>query len=119
MKASAVPVLPAVGRPILAAWAGPCRWSAPLQHAGDGVRLSGGDDLPARRDIATTTTGGRLLCPVCWAPFTRIRRQIYCSDACRKTAWARRNTTPAPDPAPVPPPRRRRDVKEGLCRSTS
>jgi len=26
------------------------------------------------------------LCPVCWTPFTRVRRQRYCTDTCRKTA---------------------------------
>lgn len=43
------------------------------------------------------------LCPVCWAEFTPCGRQKYCTDGCRKTAWARehrrlRPLTPAPPP---------------------
>ena len=38
------------------------------------------------------------LCPVCWTPFTRVGRQRYCTDACRKSAWARRHPTTRPTP---------------------
>ncbi len=71
-------------------------------------------DTPPDDDNTTTTTD-RLQCPVCWTPFIRVRRQRFCSDNCRKTAWAR-NHQPAPRPAqPVPPPRRRRDATVYAC----
>ena len=56
-------------------------------------------EYPCRDDITTTSAPApqedQQLCPVCWAPFTRVRRQRYCSDACRKTAWTRRHATTA------------------------
>jgi len=74
-------------------------------------------DRPPDDDIATTS-GDRLLCPVCWAPFVRVRRQRFCSDNCRKTAWVRANKPVAPRPAePVPPPGRRRDATVYSCPS--
>ncbi len=52
-------------------------------------------ERPCNDDNTTTSTpeppADRPLCPVCWTPFTRIRRQRYCTDACRKTAWTRRH----------------------------
>ncbi len=80
-------------------------------------------------DDDTTTSGfspdpdpaphpGRLLCPVCWTPFTRVRRQRYCSDACRKTAWTRRHATNARHAElAVPQPIRRRDDTIYACGS--
>lgn len=52
-------------------------------------------------------------CPACQRPFVRIRRQLYCSDACRKNAWSRNHTAAAPIPAPPPGPRR--DVTVYAC----
>ncbi len=79
---------------------------------------------PPRDDNATTSPQApaqqpdRLLCPVCWAPFTRIRRQRYCTDACRKTAWTRRHASNRPPTEPVVPPSiRRRDVTIYACPS--
>jgi predicted amidophosphoribosyltransferase len=78
---------------------------------------------PRRDDIATTsprpTPAGQTLCPVCWAPFTRVRRQRYCTDACRKTAWARRHADAANPTAElaVPPTTRRRDATIYTCPS--
>lgn len=76
-------------------------------------------DPPTDDDNTTTTTTPtasreRLLCPVCWTPFTRVRRQRFCSDNCRKTAWARRKTTPRPV-EPIPPRGRRRDLTVYAC----
>ena len=51
----------------------------------------------------------QLLCPVCWTPFTRTRRQRYCTDACRKTAWTRRHAT-TPTETLAPQAIRRRDT---------
>jgi len=53
-------------------------------------------------------------CPV-WQPFTRIRRQQYCSDNCRKTAWARRQAAATSTTAPTPLPGPRRDVTVYSC----
>jgi len=69
---------------------------------------------PSGDDDTTTTTGPGQLCPVCWTAFTRIGRQLYCCDRCRKTAWIRRHT-PAALAAPVPPARPRRDVTIYSC----
>src|SRR5207245_1340917 len=55
---------------------------------------------PSRNDNETTTT-----CPVCGNPFTPIRRQRYCTPACRQQAWRRRHHTPTPEPVIVLPPR--------------
>ncbi len=43
---------------------------------------------PWRDDTATTR------CPVCAGSFTPVGRRIYCSAACRKTAYRRRHQTP-------------------------
>ena len=81
-------------------------------------------ERPCSDDNTTTSTSaleaGQLLCPVCWAPFTRIRRQRYCSDSCRKTAWTRRHaagaTRPVIEPV-VPQGIRRRDATIYACPS--
>ena len=68
-------------------------------------------DTPTGDDNTTTsaTSTDRLLCPICWTEFTRIRRQRYCSATCRKTAWTRRQAaTTLTDP--VPPPIRRGEI---------
>jgi predicted amidophosphoribosyltransferase len=71
---------------------------------------------PSRDDNATTSPpDSRQLCPVCWTPFHRIRRQRYCSDGCRKTAWRRRQQPAPASPEPVPQARRRRDVTVYSC----
>jgi hypothetical protein len=79
---------------------------------------------PCDDDNATTThpalgpTAGPspLLCPVCWTPFTRVGRQRYCTEACRKTAWTRRHATTLTITEPVVPQAiRRRDVTIYAC----
>lgn len=69
---------------------------------------------PPDDDITTTTGDGRLLCPVCWTPFQRVRRQRFCSANCRKTAWARTHQ-PAPPVEPIPPAGRRREHTVYTC----
>ncbi len=49
--------------------------------------------VASRDDNATTRPGAQRACPVCAATFRPIRRQLYCSTACRKTAFRRRHTT--------------------------
>jgi len=80
-------------------------------------------ETPRCDDSATTaspTTSGQqqpqLLCPVCWSPFTKIGRQRYCTQTCRKTAWKRRNATPVAAPEPIVPQGiRRRDITIYAC----
>lgn len=69
--------------------------------------------------VSSTEQGQRLpqlLCPVCWTPFTKIGRQLYCTQTCRKTAWKRRNATPVEVTEPVVPQGiRRRDITIYEC----
>jgi len=58
----------------------------------------------------------QLLCPICWTPFTRTRRQRYCTDACRKTAWTRRHAN-TPTETLLPQVVRRRDTTIYACPS--
>jgi hypothetical protein len=46
---------------------------------------------PSRNDIETTSA-----CPVCAAAFTPIRRQRYCTPACRQAARRARHRDPRP-----------------------
>jgi len=76
------------------------------------------DDTTTTPPAARTPTAGPnlQLCPVCWTPFTRIGRQRYCTDNCRKTAWTRRHTRTAAITEPaVPQAVRRRDVTIYEC----
>jgi hypothetical protein len=68
---------------------------------------------PSRDDIETTSTAPRR-CPVCHTPFTPIRRQRYCGETCRKTAWRRRHANPPPT-ITVPTARPRRDTTVYIC----
>ena len=79
-------------------------------------------ETPRDDDNATTTLPTtpsqqqQLLCPVCWSPFTKVGRQRYCTEGCRKTAWKRRNATPVAAAEPVVPQGiRRRDVTIYQC----
>jgi hypothetical protein len=60
---------------------------------------------PSRNDNETTTT-----CPVCATPFAPVRRQRYCTPACRQAAWRARHADPHPRPTIVVPPRTPRRV---------
>lgn len=69
---------------------------------------------PSRDDNETTSPAAARACPVCERAFLPVRRQLFCTDRCRKTAWRRRTTT-TPAPAPVPPPRSRRQGTVYAC----
>ncbi len=58
---------------------------------------------PWRNDMVTTTAAGQLPCPVCSSGFTPIRRQRFCSPACRQAAWRARQPAPIAlsDPGPT------------------
>jgi hypothetical protein len=51
---------------------------------------------PPRDDDVTTSK-----CPACGASFRPVRRQLYCTPACRQAAYRRRQPQPA---APTAPP---------------
>jgi hypothetical protein len=68
---------------------------------------------PSGDDMATTSS--LRSCPVCGTPFVRVRRQRYCSDTCRRTAWRRRHAAVQPEPALIPATRRRRDSTVYEC----
>ncbi len=65
-------------------------------------------DHPSRDDNETTTRP----CPVCGNGFTPIRRQLYCTNACRQTAHRRRRQ---PEAATIPPPAPRRATTVYVC----
>jgi hypothetical protein len=72
---------------------------------------------PPRDDIETTSPAPRWQCPTCGARFRRVRRQRYCSPACKQAAWRARQHPLAqapPDTTPQPPARRR-DVTVYTC----
>jgi hypothetical protein len=67
--------------------------------------------LPPRSDTTTMAA-----CPVCASPFTPIRRQRYCTPACRQAAWRARNPSQTPPPVIVAPPHTpRRDITVYQC----
>ncbi len=63
---------------------------------------------PSRDDPATMT------CPLCQHYFTPTGRAIYCSTACRKTAFRRRHQTPSTT-VTVPAARPRREFTIYEC----
>lgn len=57
---------------------------------------------PSRNDIRNDIPTSRTTtCPVCGQPFTPIRRQQYCTPACRQAAWRARHQQPRPAPTTV------------------
>jgi len=67
---------------------------------------------PPRNDVETTRS-----CPVCGSGFTPVRRQLYCTPACRQSAWRARHPNDL-EVAPVvvlPARIRRRDVTVYEC----
>jgi hypothetical protein len=67
--------------------------------------------LPPRGNTVSTVA-----CPVCASPFTPIRRQLYCTPACRQAAWRDRRADSTPQPVvPAPPRTHRRDVTVYQC----
>jgi hypothetical protein len=72
---------------------------------------------PSRNDIRNDIKGAGLdagaattiPCPVCQTTFTPIRRQKYCTPACRQASWRARHH-PTPTPAVVLPPHTPRRV---------
>ncbi|MDN5849916.1 MAG: hypothetical protein L0H63_09820, partial [Nitrococcus sp.] len=52
------------------------------------------------RDDNETTTRRVGTCPVCDTPFHPVRRQAYCSPACKQIAWRERRR-PDPNPSPL------------------
>jgi hypothetical protein len=69
------------------------------------------NDNPAADDPGGT---GTTACPACGTGFTPIRRQRYCTPACRQAAWRTRHPAPTPVPA-LPAATRRRDITVYQC----
>jgi hypothetical protein len=68
---------------------------------------------PLRNDIETT-----MACPACSRPFRPVRRQQYCSPACRQAAWRARIATSALEAAgrrPLPASRGRKQHTVYAC----
>ena len=65
------------------------------------------DDLSPANAVTTP-------CPVCGNPFTPIRRQRYCTPACRQAAWRTRHPAPTPI-VTLPPKTPRRDITVYEC----
>jgi hypothetical protein len=65
---------------------------------------------------APTPAAASTPCPVCATPFTPVRRQRYCSAACRQAAWrARHPAQTTPPPVVVPPRASRRETTVYQC----
>jgi predicted RNA-binding Zn-ribbon protein involved in translation (DUF1610 family) len=73
------------------------------------TRTSPAPEESSSRDDRRTTR-----CPVCRRSFTPIGRQVFCSNACRKTAFRRRHQQPGTAVA-VPAARRRREFTVYEC----
>jgi len=58
-----------------------------------------------RNDIVPAPAIARVACPVCATTFTPVRRQRYCTPACRQAAWRARHPDPTPLPQPALAPR--------------
>lgn len=67
---------------------------------------------PSRNDIRNDNEA--IACPVCATAFTPIRRQRYCTPACRQAAWRARRPTPPPSTV-VPSRTHRRDNTVYQC----
>ena len=64
---------------------------------------------PSRNDIRNDIPAPRTaICPTCRQPFTPIRRQCYCTPACRQAAWRARHPASRPIPTAVAPATGRR-----------
>jgi len=68
--------------------------------------------MTAVRDDNETTSVPAARCPVCHAAFRRVRRQTYCSPACKQIAWRARTQPTRPPASPVG---RRRDHTVYQC----
>jgi hypothetical protein len=54
---------------------------------------------PSRDDVRNDNPTPATTCPVCATTFTPVRRQRYCTPACKQAAWRTRHPNPAPQPS--------------------
>ena len=67
---------------------------------------------PSRNDVRNDNPA---TCPVCATTFTPIRRQTYCTPACRQAAWRARHPGPARETVTTPPGTTRRATTVYHC----
>ena len=71
---------------------------------------------PSRNDNETTSVRPAAACPVCGTAFSPVRRQRFCSSACRQAAWRTRHTaTVLEERRPETPRRGRRQISVYAC----
>jgi hypothetical protein len=68
---------------------------------------------PTRNDIRDDNTPV-VACPICATAFTPIRRQRYCTPACRQAAWRARHHNPRPA-ITIPPATKRHTITIYQC----
>lgn len=67
-----------------------------------------------RRNDNRNANPATTYCPVCNSEFVPVRRQQYCTPACRQAAWRARRPTPAPQ-ITLPPRTPRRAITVYQC----
>jgi hypothetical protein len=70
---------------------------------------------PSRNDIRNDNSARTTTCPTCRQPFTPIRRQTYCTPACRQAAWRARHPQPRPATTIIAPATSRRSITVYQC----
>jgi hypothetical protein len=72
---------------------------------------------PSRDDIRNDNPTPNSTCPACQTTFIPVRRQRYCTPACRQAAWRTRHPSLAPEPSTTTatPPTTRRDNTVYQC----
>ncbi len=94
-------------------WATTHQDHAPQPTAAVAGTLDPGSSGPASRNRVSPSRNGTVTasCGVCGAPLPTGKQRLWCSDACRQSAWRRRHTTTV---APVELPAARLDASNGL-----
>jgi hypothetical protein len=71
---------------------------------------------PSRDDVRNDNPTPTATCPVCATTFTPVRRQRYCTPACRQATWRTRHPSPTPEPTiPATTRTTRRDNTVNQC----
>lgn len=65
--------------------------------------------------VTTTSPASLACCPICATGFTPIRRQRFCSPACRQAAWRARHRATATHHDPIRPGVTKRSITIYQC----